>query len=168
MTEIAPVARSGGATSPHCGMVPRPAAPHPQPSGVLRDGTLCPPCATAPAGRKPGRGLSPQLQEVARLYRLGWTVDGMAARLGVSEKTIREYGYRVRQLGIELPRAPMRGGPPRRVSYGEVCRLANEGLRQFEIAARLGVSQKAVSRILIEMRAAGVSLPPGGRPKAGG
>lgn len=216
MSEIAPpaVARSGGATSPHSGMVPRPAAPHPQPSGVLRDGTLCPPCATAPAGRKPGRGLSREaftaiaapirargglIEEVAaatglsvvacawrcrsyglprqkldkhaeivRLYRAGWQPAEIGARLGMKAHSVVTYANAMRRKGFDVPRAPATGGPQRRVNYGDVCRLANEGLRQKDIAAQLGITEKAVSRILIAMRKEGVPLPPGGRwPKGG-
>lgn len=107
--------------------------------------------------------LTPRQAEVARLYRAGWTVDGIAERLGVAEKSVRTYANQVRRAGVAIPRAPQRGGWQRRVSWGEVCRLAREGLRQAAIAERLGCSKQTVSKILCDMRAAGEPLPPGGR-----
>lgn len=87
MNEIAPpaVARSGGATSPHSGMVPRPAASHPQPAGELRAGILVPPCKLAPAGLPSSRGLSWSQAELDRLAALraeGRTRAECAAILG--------------------------------------------------------------------------------------
>lgn len=88
MSEFAPPspARSGGATSPHSGMVPRPAASQPQPAGVLRAGKReCPPCKLAPAGLPSSRGLSWSREELDRLAALraeGRTRAECAAILG--------------------------------------------------------------------------------------
>ena len=95
MSEIAPPspARSGGATSPHCGIVPRPAAPHPQPAGELCAGLSCVSSQTSPAGRQLGRGLSrteasrakaDALREV--MQREDCTINEAARRLGLNER----------------------------------------------------------------------------------
>lgn len=107
-------------------------------------------------------------EEILRLYRAGWQPAEIGARLGMKAHTVVTYAGYMRRKGIDVPRAPATGGAARRVNYGEVCRLAREGLNQPQIAARLGCSQKNVSKILCAMRAAGEPLPQGGRwPKGG-
>lgn len=107
--------------------------------------------------------LPPRVAEVVRLYRQGWTCAGIADHIGVSAKSVRTYANIARRAGVQFPRAPQTGGPKRRIQFGDVCRLAREGLKQDEIAAQLGTTQKYVSKVLIAMRAAGEPLPPGGR-----
>lgn len=151
MTEIAPpaVARSGGVTSPHCGMVPRPAAPHPQPSGVLRDGTLCPPCATAPAGRKPGRGLSREaFTAIAEpILSRGGTMAEVAAATGMSWDACwaRCNSYGLRRAKMD--------------KFAEVARLYRLRWQPQEIAQRVGISVKSVYCYARIARRNGVEVP---------
>jgi predicted transcriptional regulator len=107
--------------------------------------------------------LSPQMAEVARLYRAQWTVDGIAQKLGVSATTVRQYAHLARQRGADIPRAAATGGFPRRMDYAAVLRMWEAGQRQRDIATTLGVTQKAVSKALVAMARDGVVMRPLGR-----
>jgi len=169
VTERAPpaAARCGGATPP--AISPCPAAPHPQPEGALCSGSLDVSSPTAAAVSNGSRRLSRprvrgipwrRVEEVARLYRAGWTVANIAERMGLRPGTVRIYATHARRAGGDVPNAPATGGWPRRVQFGEVCRLAREGLAHHEIGARLGANQSRISRIIRMMREAGEPLPP--------
>lgn len=107
MSEIAPPtpARSGGATSPPCGMVPRPAASSPQPAGVLRAGKReCPPCKLAPAGLPSSRGLSWSQEELDRLAALRAEGRTRAECAALLERSLYGIHHAVRQYRLKRTR----------------------------------------------------------------
>lgn len=143
MSEIAPPspARSGGATSPHGGMVPRPAASHPQPAGALCAGTLFPPCKTAPAGLPSSRGLSWTREEIERLAELraeGRTRQECAAILGRALWGVDSVIKR-----RALPR--VRDAEWNAEEFRALLRMKMARKTIAEIAAKLGRSQRATS-----------------------
>lgn len=155
MIEIAPPspARSGGATSPHSGIVPRPAASHPRPVGALCAGTLFPPCKTAPAGLPSSRGLSWTQEEIERLAELraeGRTREECAAALG---RTIWGLHFAINRLKL----APQ----TRRWSVEEIrtlLRMKIERRTYGEIAAAVKHSENAAAHKWAQVAA---KLPPG-------
>ena len=76
----------------------------------------------------------------------GHTIRAGAARFGVSEGSIQ---YVVRKAeaehGERLPRAEP--GRPRSVDRARVFALLDSGVRQAEVARRMGVSECFVSRV---------------------
>lgn len=150
--EIAPpaVARSGGATSPHCGMVPRPAALHPRAgAGSVAAGNSFPPCKTAPAGRKPGRGLSREAFTAiaAPILARGGTKSEVAAATGMSWDACwaRCNSYGLRRAKMD--------------KLAEVARLYRLRWQPEQIAERVGISIKSVYSYAHMVRRAGVDVP---------
>lgn len=143
MNEIAPpaVARSGGATSPHGGMVPRPAASHPQPAGALRAGILVPPCKLAPARLVSRRGISWTREEVERLEALraeGRTRDEAAAILG---RSLYAVDSAIKKHRLDRVREPQWTAG----EYRTLLRMKIARKTTAEIAAELGRTPRATA-----------------------
>lgn len=105
-----------------------------------------------------------KLAEIARLYRLRWTVEAIAQRVGVSPRSVQTYAGRLRRReGLDLPRAPASWCPPARIKLGECCRPHAEGWTQAALAERYGVTRNAISRALNDGARAGIPTGPLGR-----
>lgn len=156
MSEFAPPspARSGGATSPHSGMVPRPAASHPQPAGVLRAGTLCPPCKLAPAGLPSSRGLSWSREELDRLAALRAEGRTRAECAALLERSIHGIHHAVRQYRLKRIRN-------KKWTVAELRTLVRLKIARntvAHIAAQVGRTPRSTSRKWQEVSR---RLPPG-------
>jgi len=104
--------------------------------------------------------LPPRPAEVARLYRAQWTCRDIAAHLGIGLDTVYAHAGRARSAGVDLGRNTAGLGKPRRFCRVEAVRLSQQGETASAIAARFGVSIRAVSAALQQLREAGALLPP--------
>lgn len=113
-----------------------------------------------PAGKQPNAARKVTDEQLVTFLRQGLRAIEIAERVGQTRISVYR---RLRQLlknGLikSLP-APVRRGPPQRVSDEAVVRLARQGLGTREIARRTGVAPITVSRRLKILRERGV-LPP--------
>lgn len=161
MNQIAPPspARCGGATNPPGGMVPRPAASHPQPAGELRAGLSCVSSQTTPAGRQLGRGLSSEerIAAIRKLQEDGKNLRECAEVLGISYNAVKKFS---RYHAVRQERVPVQYKGPH---DDRVCALIAAHRTLAEIAAAIGVSRRAVKSICDRL---GITSTPAARTRA--
>ncbi|MBP0492202.1 helix-turn-helix domain-containing protein [Roseomonas indoligenes] len=135
----------------------------------MPDGTSSSPAASAanPHGTSAEAAdalLTPREAEVARLYKARWAASAIADKLGISISAVYDYASKARRKGIDLPLQDMPGAP-RKLDWRAVTQLARDGVVQKQIAASLGITERAVSKILHAQRQAGVNVP--AKPRRG-
>ena len=80
-------------------------------------------------------------RRAAELYRSGFTMLEVAAKLGVSTATVH---FDLKALGVQ----PRRSGPEPRFDRAEATSLRERGQTFEQIAQRFGVSKQAVQQVL--------------------
>lgn len=161
MNQIAPPspARCGGATTPPGGMVPRPAASHPEPARGMHAGILVPPCKTSPSASDGAGGLSSgeRIAAIRKLQEDGKNLRECAEILGISYNAVKKFS---RYHAVRQARVPVQYKGPH---DDRVCALIAADRTLAEIAAAIGVSRRAVKSICDRL---GITSTPAARTRA--
>jgi transposase len=104
-----------------------------------------------------------QGEMIARLYAARWPAADIAARAGVTVKTVYTHAYALRKRGVPVPRAVCTAGYERVINYAVAAEMGRAGVPRAEIAARFGVTKSAIGQAFARMRAEGIDCGPAGR-----